>query len=79
MIFGRGKGIHEQQKIMGICIEPEKEVVLTLVPRDKEDTILTGIIKAAGLDKPGTGIAFVIPVEKVAGIVHALSCPTLYA
>jgi nitrogen regulatory protein PII len=64
---------------MGICIEPEKEVVLTLVPRDKEDTILTAIIKAAELDKPGSGIAFVVPVKRVAGVVHALSCPTFYA
>ena len=71
IIFGRGKGIHEQQKIMGICIEPEKEVVLTVIRRDKEDAVLGEIIKAAELDKPGTGIAFVIPVEKVAGMVHA--------
>ena len=73
IIFGRGIRIHEQHKIMGICIEPEKEIVLTVILRDKEDAVLGEIIKAAELDKPGAGVTFVIPVEKVAGIVHALS------
>lgn len=72
IIFGRGVGIHEQQKLMGIPIEPEKEIILSVISRDKEDNVLSGIIKAACLDKPGAGITFVIPVEKVAGIVHAL-------
>jgi len=73
VLFGRGVGIHEHQKILGICIEPEKEIVLTVISRDKEDSVLAEIIKAAELDKPGAGITFVIPVEKAAGIVHALT------
>ena len=30
---GRGTGIHETAKIFGIPIEPEKEIVLTLIVR----------------------------------------------
>jgi nitrogen regulatory protein P-II 1 len=75
VIFGRGKGVHEQQKIMGICIEPEKEIVLTLISRKEEDMVLAEIVRVAELDKPGCGITFVIPVEKVVGMVHVLTEP----
>jgi len=30
VIFGRGGGIHEQQTLLFVPIEPEKEIVLTL-------------------------------------------------
>jgi len=33
IILGRGTGIHENLKILGVPIEPEKEIVLILVPR----------------------------------------------
>lgn len=72
-VFGRGVGIHEHQKILGISIEPEKEIVLSVVPGDKGDAILAEIIKAAELNKPGTGITFVIPIDKVGGMAHLLS------
>nr|WP_315988458.1 P-II family nitrogen regulator [Desulforamulus aquiferis] len=69
MINGRGVGIHEQKKILGIPIEPEKEIILTLIHRDKVDTVLQAIVEAGNLNKPGTGIGFVLDVEKVVGIV----------
>jgi nitrogen regulatory protein PII len=70
VMVGRGLGIHEQRKILGILIEPEREIVLSLTYPDKKEAILAAIISAGELDKPGTGIAFVLPVEKVAGVVH---------
>lgn len=70
IFYARGVGIHEQQKILGIAIEPEKEVVLTMIQRDMEDHILETIEKAAELDKPGNGLAFVLPVEKLVGVIH---------
>jgi len=70
VMFGRGVGIHERQKFLGIPIEPEKEIVLSVVPRDKAEMILDKVEEAADLDKPGTGIGFILPVEKVVGIIH---------
>jgi nitrogen regulatory protein PII len=72
-LTGRGTGIHEQAKLFGITIEPEKEIVLTLIERNKTEVVLESIIRKASLDKPGMGIAFVLEVEKVAGINHVLS------
>ena len=70
VLFGRGVGIHEHKKILGIPIEPEKEIVFSVTPAALVDAILEEIGKTAELEKPGAGLAFVVPVEKVAGIVH---------
>ena len=68
VIFGRGAGIHEQEKIFGMSIEPEKEVVLTVVYADQADTVLP--VRAAELNDTGRGIAFVLPVDKIVGVAH---------
>jgi nitrogen regulatory protein P-II 1 len=70
ILFGRGVGIHEHQQFLGIPIEPEKEVILSVTSPDKTDAILAAIVQTANLDQPGRGIAFVIPVERVVGIAH---------
>lgn len=72
IFFGRGTGIHETRKLLGIPIEPEKEIVLTAVPKGITEKVLAAIIEAVKLDQPGTGIAFVIELKKVAGICHLL-------
>jgi nitrogen regulatory protein PII len=70
ILLGRGVGVHEKREILGICIEPEREVVLSVTYPDKKEAILQEIVRAAELEKPGAGIAFVVPVEKVVGVVH---------
>ncbi|HEX2965355.1 MAG TPA: P-II family nitrogen regulator [Syntrophorhabdaceae bacterium] len=72
ILYGRGSGIHEKQKLLGIPIEPEKEIVLTVTYSDQNDAILNEIVKATDLGKPGTGIAFVVPVDKVVGVAHLI-------
>ena len=73
VLFGRGAGVNEHEKIFGMAIEPEKEIVLTLVYEDRIDTILQEIVRAAELDSTGKGIAFVLPVEKVVGVAHFMA------
>lgn len=70
ILYGRGAGVHEQRRIMGIPIEPEKEILLTVIKREITQRVLEAISKAVGLDTPGAGIAFVLPVGQVAGICH---------
>jgi nitrogen regulatory protein PII len=70
VLFGRGAGINEQEKILGIPIEPEKEIVLTVADSDLADAILQEIVRAAGLNEPRKGLAFVIPVDRVVGAAH---------
>ena len=68
IISARGCGPHDTSKLLGILIEPEKEVVLTLVPRSKTNTILTAIEIGMDLNSPGKGIAFVINASNVVGL-----------
>ncbi len=70
VLLGRGIGRNEQMKVFGIQIEPEKEIVLTVIPSDLKDRVLREIVQAAELNAPGHGLAFVVPVETVAGVVH---------
>ncbi len=70
IMFGRGVGIHEKKKILGIPIEPQKEIVFTVTPSKKAEAILNEIVQAARLCEPGRGIAFTIPVDRFAGMVH---------
>jgi len=70
IVCGRGTGIHEKAKFFGIPIEPEKEMVLTLVLREKGERVLEAILEKGELCKPGRGIAFSLDVEKTAGINH---------
>lgn len=76
IIFGRGTGIREVKSIMGLAIDPEKEIVLTLVKSDISLRVLEAIVEAGNLERPGAGIAFILPVKGVAGICH-LNCPPL--
>lgn len=75
VLLGRGAGINEQQKIFGMSIEPEKEIVLTLVYEQQVDTVLDEIVRAADLNDTGRGIAFVLPVERLVGVAHFLKHP----
>ena len=72
IINGRGTGIHENMKLFGIPIEPEKEIVLTIIDRTKSENVLIAIRNAVDLDKPGMGVAFVLQIEKTVGICHLL-------
>jgi nitrogen regulatory protein PII len=70
---GRGSGIHETKKLFGIPIEPEKDIILTLIDRNKTEPVLKAISDKINLDKPGKGIAFVLAVEKTVGISHLIN------
>ncbi len=70
ILYGRGTGIRETKTLFGIPIEPEKEIVLTAVPQEITERVLSEILHKGELDKPGTGIAFVVELKKVVGIHH---------
>ena len=70
ILHGRGSGVHEKAKLFGIIIEPEKEIILTLIPSDISQEVLENILKEADFNRPNKEIAFVISLNKVAGINH---------
>lgn len=70
IVRGRGSGVHESARFFGVAIEPEKELVLILIGRDKTRGVLDAVMKAGKLDQPGKGIAFVLDVPHVVGIAE---------
>ena len=68
VIRGRGTANQEAEKLYGIAIQPEKEIVMILVESKLKNDILHALYRAVGLNTPGQGIAFTMPVESVVGL-----------
>jgi nitrogen regulatory protein PII len=54
--------------MLGISIEPEKELVLTVVEEEQVQAIQDAILKEIDLTQPNKGIFFVIPLDSVIGV-----------
>jgi nitrogen regulatory protein PII len=68
VIHARGTANKEAEKLFSIAVQPEKEIVMILVPSEIKDDILHAIYQKAGLKTPGQGIAFSMPVDAAVGI-----------
>ena len=49
-------------------IEPEKELVIILMPSELVDQVVNNLYQELRLDNPGNGILFVEPVVEVRGL-----------
>ena len=67
-INGRGLESEKAIKFLNLSIEPEKDVVLILVPTEKKNAIMDIIVENCGLKTPGAGICFSLPVDHVVGL-----------
>lgn len=68
IIPARGTGIREAKSFFGLSLEAQTDIIMFLVEEHCVEEIL-GVIKETGqFHKPGTGIAFVLPVEHVVGL-----------
>jgi nitrogen regulatory protein P-II 1 len=66
--FGRGLGIRERLGLLGLAVQPEKEIVLVVVPEAHAQVVVRAMVRAGNLDQPGVGFLFVVPVESVVGL-----------
>ncbi len=64
IIRGRGSANPEAEEFFNITVQPDKEVVLILVPDEIKDAVMTAVYKNSGLSTDGQGIAFSLPVER---------------
>lgn len=65
VIHARGTANKEAEQFFRITIQPDKEIVMILVPSDIKDKVLHAIYRNAGLKSEGQGIAFSLPVDDV--------------
>ncbi|MFQ7110086.1 MAG: P-II family nitrogen regulator [Anaerovoracaceae bacterium] len=68
IINARGAGRHETNKFMFMDIEPEKEILLMITPREKTDDISKAIDAKMNISKPGHGIMMIQEVSKIYGV-----------
>jgi nitrogen regulatory protein P-II 1 len=68
IIPARGTGIHEAKSVFGLTIEDRTDIVVFLVEEHVVENLMNVIRKAGKFNEPGTGIAFVLPIEHVAGL-----------
>ncbi|MGI6173481.1 MAG: P-II family nitrogen regulator [Christensenellales bacterium] len=66
---GRGTGAEYTAKLFGIEIEPEKELVMILMPSGLVDKVVDDLYRELKLEDPGNGILFVEPVLRVRGLL----------
>ncbi|MDE6868059.1 MAG: P-II family nitrogen regulator [Clostridia bacterium] len=71
VIHARGTANKEAEQFFNISIQPDKEIVMILVPSEIKDAVLHAIYRSAGLKTEGHGIAFSLPVDDVVGISSA--------
>lgn len=68
VLNARGTASSEAEKLFGITVQPEKEIVMIIVEKKLKDDILHALYQKVGLNTKGQGIAFSIPVDSVVGI-----------
>ena len=68
VINARGTAGKEAEAFFGVAVQPEKEIVMILVPAKHKDKILSALYDEVGLDTAGQGIAFSLPVDSVVGV-----------
>lgn len=68
IIAARGTGIKEAKTFFGLTLEAQTDIAMFMVEEHLVPGIMEAIKKGGEFDKPGTGIAFVLPVEQVIGL-----------
>jgi nitrogen regulatory protein PII len=70
ILHGRGTGADCDTKLFGMEIEPEKELIIILLPTAIAGSVTEALFRELHLDTPGQGILFVEPVSDVRGLVE---------
>ena len=75
IINAKGSGSHEAEKMFGITVQPEKEMVFIIAPKDVRNDIMKSIIEKAGLNSLGKGICFAMPIDDIMGVALGINNP----
>jgi len=74
----RGYGTRERLGALGLAVETDKDVIKVLVSTEQRALVFEAMYKAGELDKPGAGMMYITPVEKVATYVPESVIQTLH-
>ena len=68
VIHAKGTANKEAEALFRITVQPEKEMVMILVAKKLKEEVLHTLYKSVGLNTPGQGIAFSLPVDELVGL-----------
>jgi len=68
IIRARGSANPQAEEFFNITIQPDKEIVMILVPKEIKDDVLKAVYNENGLAKEAQGIAFSLPVTRTTTI-----------
>jgi nitrogen regulatory protein P-II 1 len=68
--FGRGQGVRERLGLLGLAIQPEKEIISIVIEEGLLDQVVAAMVKTGHLDQPGIGFLYVTPVERTIGLME---------
>lgn len=75
VLNARGTANKEAEEFFHISIQPEKEIVMILVPTAIKNDVLHAVYQEAGLKTAGQGISFSLPVTNVVGLTTGAPAP----
>lgn len=64
VLRARGSANPEAEEFFNISIQPDKEMLMIVVPKDIKDDVFRSIYQDAGLGKDAQGIVFSLPVNR---------------
>ena len=69
----RGTGVKEGTSFFGLTVEERTDIVSFVVEEHSVPKLLDTIKVKCKFDEPGTGIAFVVPIEQAIGLESQMS------
>lgn len=65
-MYGRGSVRASQlREVFGLVVEENKVLITCLLSREKADIVLQMLVDKFDFNKPNTGVAFTIPVDRL--------------
>jgi len=74
-IKGRGTGTYETESFMGMEIQPEKEIIFLVVPKQHRRKVMQTIAETAGIYTESHGLVFSLPIEDWTGTLSKIALP----
>ncbi len=68
-VQGTGSGIWQAVRRP---VDPNKTIVLAVIDADQQERAMDALRHHVGIDEPGRGIAFTLPIDRIAGVWQKL-------
>lgn len=65
ILYGNGRSSTKQKSILGLALNQEKEVLLTVVTAENLDAVIQAAIEAGEIISPGVGICMSFPLDRM--------------